>query len=522
MILVNTLRKRRLRFKPKLGTSLRSHGKWGDLLACIIPISWCANILINSNFLLKLIEWQNESSLFTLRIRGKQWYWVYKLDFKNFTNIITAPKNIGHNKWVLYGHNNIRQSDDYLSSLQLRKQVKLVSEYWNNIISKDDWENKPKNSTIYDTISNKIELKFSNFRFTKLLNNYTSKSKFLYSIPDSKLFASGKFNFFSKSLFDISLVTSKPINLVPRWSKSYSQTSLAFPNINNLYKYVSSNSVFSTQDNILQKSSTSYYDDTNRFSRSREVSKVFSIKRSHINDDFIKAYSSSGDDQLKLKFINLDFTGIHDRIESKIKPHNNFMVLKQKRYKRRKSLKDSEIILPKKSLNYYIKNNISAPNKGQLLLNSNNSTEYLTNNFTSKYKMFMKNKIKSDNSNIAVNRRMLRTKRTLIIPAHVNITAITNSYDVIHSWFIPGLGLKMDCIPGRSTHHTFFIDNVGFYYGQCAEVCGRYHHHMPIRICALPFDHFLLWWYHFGAPKFLPTNFSKRNNTNYNLRKYTW
>jgi hypothetical protein len=109
------------------------------------------------------------------------------------------------------------------------------------------------------------------------------------------------------------------------------------------------------------------------------------------------------------------------------------MVLKQKRYKRRKSLKDSEIILPKKSLNYYIKNNISAPNKGQLLLNSNNSTEYLTNNFTSKYKMFMKNKIKSDNSNIAVNRRMLRTKRTLIIPAHVNITAITNSYDVIHS-----------------------------------------------------------------------------------------
>jgi heme/copper-type cytochrome/quinol oxidase subunit 2 len=59
---------------------------------------------------------------------------------------------------------------------------------------------------------------------------------------------------------------------------------------------------------------------------------------------------------------------------------------------------------------------------------------------------------------------MLRTRRTLVLPAHVNITAITNSYDVIHSWFIPGLGLKMDCIPGRATHHTFYIDNVGFYY----------------------------------------------------------
>ena len=62
----------------------------------------------------------------------------------------------------------------------------------------------------------------------------------------------------------------------------------------------------------------------------------------------------------------------------------------------------------------------------------------------------------------------------------------------MHSWFIPGLGLKFDCIPGRATHHTFYIDNVGFYYGQCAEICGRYHHHMPIKICALPFEHFII------------------------------
>lgn len=90
-------------------------------------------------------------------------------------------------------------------------------------------------------------------------------------------------------------------------------------------------------------------------------------------------------------------------------------------------------------------------------------------------------------------RRLLRTKRTLVLPAHVNITLVTNSYDVVHSWFIPGLGIKLDCVPGRSTHHTFYIDNIGFYYGQCAEICGRYHHHMPIRLCALPFEQFLVW-----------------------------
>lgn len=108
------------------------------------------------------------------------------------------------------------------------------------------------------------------------------------------------------------------------------------------------------------------------------------------------------------------------------------------------------------------------------------------------YRSLKKNKNIAESASVSLNRRLLRTKRTLVLPAHVNITIITNSYDVIHSWFIPGLGLKLDCIPGRATHHTIHIENVGFYYGQCAEICGRYHHHMPIRICALPFEHFLV------------------------------
>ena len=60
---------------------------------------------------------------------------------------------------------------------------------------------------------------------------------------------------------------------------------------------------------------------------------------------------------------------------------------------------------------------------------------------------------------LTLARRLLRTKRTLVLPAHINITVVTNSYDVVHSWFIPGLGIKLDCVPGRSTHHSFYIDN---------------------------------------------------------------
>lgn len=90
-------------------------------------------------------------------------------------------------------------------------------------------------------------------------------------------------------------------------------------------------------------------------------------------------------------------------------------------------------------------------------------------------------------------KRLLWVNKQLILPTNVAITIITNSYDVIHSWFIPGLGLKMDCVPGRSTHHTIYIEKQGYYYGQCAEVCGRRHHHMPIKILAVPYRYFVFW-----------------------------
>lgn len=130
--------------------------------------------------------------------------------------------------------------------------------------------------------------------------------------------------------------------------------------------------------------------------------------------------------------------------------------------------------------------------KNNFSLNNNYVIE-TTENPSRGYRMLRKNRTRSENMPVVVSKRLLRVKKTLVLPTHINITAVTNSYDVVHSWFIPGLGLKMDCVPGRSTHHTFFIDNAGFYYGQCAEICGRYHHHMPIRVCALPFEHFLLW-----------------------------
>nr|YP_008999751.1 cytochrome c oxidase subunit II [Rhipicephalus geigyi]AGH19756.1 cytochrome c oxidase subunit 2 [Rhipicephalus geigyi] len=78
--------------------------------------------------------------------------------------------------------------------------------------------------------------------------------------------------------------------------------------------------------------------------------------------------------------------------------------------------------------------------------------------------------------------RLLDTDNNLIIPINTNIKYLISSMDVIHSWTIPSLGMKMDAIPGR-LNQTFSISNrPGMFYGQCSEICGANHSFMPISL----------------------------------------
>jgi cytochrome c oxidase subunit II len=58
------------------------------------------------------------------------------------------------------------------------------------------------------------------------------------------------------------------------------------------------------------------------------------------------------------------------------------------------------------------------------------------------------------------------------------------SADVVHSWYIPQLGGKVQAIPGRTNHFWFEADRAGTYYGQCAELCGLYHAVMRATVTA--------------------------------------
>jgi cytochrome c oxidase subunit II len=65
--------------------------------------------------------------------------------------------------------------------------------------------------------------------------------------------------------------------------------------------------------------------------------------------------------------------------------------------------------------------------------------------------------------------------------------------DVIHSWWIPSLGGKIDAIPGRVNTTWFQAKTVGTYKGQCAELCGLQHAHMTAQVQVLPRTEFDTW-----------------------------
>lgn len=80
--------------------------------------------------------------------------------------------------------------------------------------------------------------------------------------------------------------------------------------------------------------------------------------------------------------------------------------------------------------------------------------------------------------------RLLECDKVLYVPAHVHINFYVTAVDVIHSWAIPSLGIKMDAIPGRLNMISTYIARTGVYYGQCSEICGINHGFMPIVLIA--------------------------------------
>ncbi len=88
---------------------------------------------------------------------------------------------------------------------------------------------------------------------------------------------------------------------------------------------------------------------------------------------------------------------------------------------------------------------------------------------------------------------LLEVDNPVVVPIHKKIRFLVTSNDVVHSWWVPELGIKRDAIPGFMHEAWARIDKPGFYRGQCAELCGLYHGFMPIVVQAVSEEDFAVW-----------------------------
>ena len=519
--------KRTFNFNVTMNTSVRGRGKWGDFLVALIPVSWCCNILINSNFILRMIEWQNESSLFTIRIQGKQWYWVYKYDPNTAQAVMSTPKNVGHNRWRVVSGQESYNADTYYQAIHLAAHLEFQDSY-SKFIKKIDTHKKSLNSL--NLSNDKIVIPTSNFlgiedtRYNYIESNFKDNLSGLQNYELYKDLELASINSVLNSDYT-DLISSNSLNSNQTNSINLNNTNTTmyetyYKGSNNLNENIfesfsmeSSKNYFNSYYDFLQLDETS---DADSNARHNLTTQPFRLMRGVLNQHVVDILQNEkfSDIQLtKLLLLNTKFNQSGEMLKDKELMPETLWGFRQKRYKRMKKFKfKPEVIydpvtfkvIGEKSLPNSPKVDIAGLDlqniniKSQSLLENSelsSKTRSKATGDTFNYRISSRiNRHRSELVPVTLARRLLRTKRTLVLPAHVNLTVITNSYDVVHSWFVPGLGLKMDCVPGRSTHHTFYIDNIGFYYGQCAEICGRYHHHMPIRLCALPFEHFVVWW----------------------------
>ena len=78
--------------------------------------------------------------------------------------------------------------------------------------------------------------------------------------------------------------------------------------------------------------------------------------------------------------------------------------------------------------------------------------------------------------------RLLEVSNKVQMPRNLQINTLVTSNDVLHSWAVPSLGVKIDACPGRLNEIEFLIYKDGLFFGQCSEICGFFHGFMPIII----------------------------------------
>nr|UPL66052.1 cytochrome c oxidase subunit II [Cyrtorhinus sp.] len=132
-------------------------------------------------------------------------------------------------------------------------------------------------------------------------------------------------------------------------------------------------------------------------------------------------------------------------------------------------------------------------NKPMMTIKAIGHQWYWTYEYSDMKNIEMESYMKPSNSLENYEFRLLDVDNRIILPMKSNIRILVTSSDVIHSWTIPSLGVKIDGTPGRLNQGNMNINRPGLMYGQCSEICGANHSFMPIVIESISMKMFMNW-----------------------------
>nr|YP_009117990.1 cytochrome c oxidase subunit II [Brachythemis contaminata]ABA25886.1 cytochrome c oxidase subunit II [Tramea chinensis]AJE75778.1 cytochrome c oxidase subunit II [Brachythemis contaminata] len=89
--------------------------------------------------------------------------------------------------------------------------------------------------------------------------------------------------------------------------------------------------------------------------------------------------------------------------------------------------------------------------------------------------------------------RLLDVDNRTVLPMQTQVRMLITAADVLHSWTVPALGVKVDATPGRLNQTSFLSSRPGVFFGQCSEICGANHSFMPIMIESVNIKSFINW-----------------------------
>nr|AIY59830.1 cytochrome oxidase subunit II [Simulium weji] len=89
--------------------------------------------------------------------------------------------------------------------------------------------------------------------------------------------------------------------------------------------------------------------------------------------------------------------------------------------------------------------------------------------------------------------RLLDVDNRIVLPMNTQIRILVTAADVLHSWTVPALGVKVDGTPGRLNQTNFLMNRTGLFFGQCSKICGANHKFMPIVLKSSPTNFFIKW-----------------------------